>query len=55
MICTIILFLHQPELGDDDDFLVLACDGIWYASNAIFLSQCLRMSIHDVLILLTKK
>lgn len=26
----------QVELCDDDEFIVLACDGIWYASDPLF-------------------
>uniref|UniRef100_A0A6N2N8C2 protein-serine/threonine phosphatase n=1 Tax=Salix viminalis TaxID=40686 RepID=A0A6N2N8C2_SALVM len=34
--------INIVELCDDDDFLVLACDGIWYASNVTFHNQYLR-------------
>ena len=29
LICMVLLLSFQIELSDDDEFIVLACDGIW--------------------------
>lgn len=45
----IFVYMQQVELCDDDEFLVLACDGIWYVSTILYYAfGCLSEKLNSV-------
>jgi len=39
----VLFWLPQVDLGPEDEFIVLACDGIWYRLEFFFLPLFTRM------------
>ncbi|CAI8590912.1 unnamed protein product [Vicia faba] len=38
--------INTVELSDEDEFIVLACDGIWYSSYALYVHLIMNIVIY---------